>query len=538
MAGEIDINSLPELSAEQAAQIEGSSWLDSIPEMTRSVPEKVLGTGLNVLDTALLGAGDEVVSGLQAPIRAYSEGIPLGEAYDQNLGITRQTMAKFREDNPKTAIGLNLVGGVISPASKIFGAGSGVYNGARAGAMQGAAYGFNSGEGDISDRVETGAEGIVTGGVLGGALGAVGSGLKAMAKKAPEARLSRVAQALGITKTDWKRAADKGRGISYGEDDEALTILDRAVRYVDDNFDVGRMDKDALQKALADARTAEGSKIGSIIKEVDATLTKRGAKVFPDLADVKATLESPKTGNALTQNEMLGKLKSAVETYKEKLSGSLADIESQKRVLQEDIYGKKLLGGIDTSLDSQIATSLKKASEAIISAEKGADKAKAFEAAKKAYANLQIVEQLAGFANYTSKKGAADEELFKMFNTTRGKLTSPAATGGNVGESIGTMIGQPQMGRAAGVLAGLGLGAASYGANTNAGRRGMIRMLEGLPGAVSTGGQLMPSASTLGIAGGGALGMLPHQQENAAAYEYPFPTTSQYDELIARLTGR
>lgn len=545
MADEFNIDDLPELSPQQAATIDGID-LNALPEIRPSPAKSVLGTGLNILDTALLGAGDEIVSGLQAPIRAGMEGIPLSEAYNKNLDITRQTMAGFREENPWTSAGLGVVGGIISPASRLgFGGGS-IAKNIGTGAVQGGVYGFNSGEGDYESRADTGGKGMVTGGAIGGAVGLAGKAMRSLAEAAPEARLSRVAQAMGITKADWKRAADKGRGISQGEDDEALTILDRAVRYVDDNFDVGKLDKKELQSALAKARAEKGSEIGAILAETDAALAAKGKKVFPDLADLKEEF-SGENANVLKSDDVLEKLKSAVNTYKEKLSGTVQGIENQKKAIQNEVFEKRALSGYDPSLDRKISTSLKKATESIVEAEKGTDKKKAFQAAKEAYANLQIVEQLAGFANYVKDKGAADEEFFKMFKTSGGKLTSPTIMGGNTGEAIGQMVGAPGVGRAAGILAGLGIGGASYGANTDAGRRLLIQALKKTPGLVQGSSQFFDRPIPLGVTPGrlgaipvsiglaGAGRALPYQYENEQKYKAA--NRSPYEELIAQLTG-
>lgn len=537
MAGEIDINSLPELSAEQAAQIEGSSWLDSIPEMTRSVPEKVLGTGLNVLDTALLGAGDEIVSGLQAPIRAYSEGIPLGEAYDQNLGITRQTMAKFREDNPKTALGLNVVGGIISPASKLgFGTNT-LGNSVRTGITQGGLYGFGSGEGDLGNRIESGGIGAAGGGIISGGLKLAGSGIKAIGELAGEERLAKIAHVFGLNKADWNKSAKNGQTLIL-EDGKVLTNLNDAVKYVDENFDVANIGERKILPALKD-KMKEGYKpVTAAIEAADEKLAAKGLKIKPKLTEAQKYID----GLAIEKRKpMQAELQSRIADYREGLDGSLGAIQEQKRRLQKLVYSNDPLGSYKKDLDEALGRDFKRTVEEVTDnlgdVEKGTVKKLNDE-----YGMMKTLKDLGVRTQVSRQNPSSNERFLKKYMTSGGSFTSPMIAGTAGGLAIGQFTGNPGLGMAIGTALGAGRGAANLYANTDSGRKLILNGLRGLENyapAVSRGmGYATDAAIPLMGPVASSLGLTPAQRENAAAYEYPFPTTSQYEELIARLTGR
>ncbi len=101
------------------------------------------------------GFGDE----LEARVRAS---IGDGE-YQKNLTKIRSEISKFAEENPKTAIAAEIGGSL--PTAALGGAGLarlGVKGAMKVGGIEGAAYGFGKGEGDLTERGKS----AVTSGVL------------------------------------------------------------------------------------------------------------------------------------------------------------------------------------------------------------------------------------------------------------------------------------------------------------------------------------------------------------------------------------
>ena len=518
-------------------------WVD-VAKMAKSAPEQVLGTGLNVLDTALLGTGDEVVSGLQAPIRAYSEGIPLGEAYDQNLGITRQTMAKFREDNPKTALGLNVVGGIISPASKLgFGTNT-LGNSVRTGITQGGLYGFGSGEGDLGNRIESGGIGAAGGGIISGGLKLAGSGVKALGEWAGDERLSKVAQILGINKNDWNKSAKNGQTL-ITEDGTVLTKLDDAVKYVDENLDVANLGERKILPALK-AKMEEGYKpVTAAIEETDKVLAEKGYRVMPrksNLLEANKYIDDIKEIGAEGKQVLKEDLHDRITNkYKKGLNGSLSDMQKEKQYLQRTTYGSDPLGKYKKGLDGALAKDFQRIIEEVSDRFSGQAEGTVAKA-NAAYGKMKTIKDLSSRTQVSRQNPSQNEGFFKVFKTSGGSLTSPILAGGAAGAGVGQLIGSPGLGMGVGTLLGAGLGVGNLFANTDSGRKLILKGLqnaEAYAPAVARGmGYVTDKAIPLMGPVASSLGLTPAQRENAAAYEYPYPTTSQYDELIARLTGR
>lgn len=104
----------------------------------------------------------------------YKEG-EIGDAYRSGRDAAIKGQAAYRDANPVTAFGADVMGGIANPISRLALPVSGAsmaqkaLQGAKIGAGTGAAYGFGTAPGDLWDR----AEGAAGGGLVGGAVGAV-----------------------------------------------------------------------------------------------------------------------------------------------------------------------------------------------------------------------------------------------------------------------------------------------------------------------------------------------------------------------------
>lgn len=123
-------------------------------------------------------SGDGYFTGLA---RAAGQGLSFGfgdelEAYlrkgdgtyEDKLAEIRSAMSKFAEENPKTALAAELGGSI--PTALLGGAGlarAGLTGAAKVAALEGAAYGFGSGEGGLAERAKSAA----VGGTIGAATG-------------------------------------------------------------------------------------------------------------------------------------------------------------------------------------------------------------------------------------------------------------------------------------------------------------------------------------------------------------------------------
>lgn len=127
-------------------------------------------------DTLSSGTADEITAGLYAPIGATVDavrgrGFDLGRAYDRQLGRERAT-DRYDEQNAPVARGVGQVAGAVALP------GAALSNSTRLGirlgvnGLQGAAYGFGSGEGGFENRARSAAKtGLAT--AVGGEVGRV-----------------------------------------------------------------------------------------------------------------------------------------------------------------------------------------------------------------------------------------------------------------------------------------------------------------------------------------------------------------------------
>ena len=134
------------------------------------------------------GFGDEIVGGIRAlddqlfPSTydfgddVSKEGQSLEEGYKMYRDDVRSSDAEFARENPGSALGLTLAGGVLSPLNKVApGVGTGRAGMAGRGAVEGALAGYGESEADtLGGTLRDAALGGGLGGTVGGALGVGG----------------------------------------------------------------------------------------------------------------------------------------------------------------------------------------------------------------------------------------------------------------------------------------------------------------------------------------------------------------------------
>lgn len=132
-------------------------------------------------ETFTLGLNNEMAGAARAIgplLRGDFAAIP--EAYSSGRNDSIRRTRQARDESPVAAFGMDMVGGMANPIARLLPgsqAGAGMLaNTARSaagGAVGGAAYGFNTAEGDLGDR----GTGALTGGLVGGTVGAAAPAL-------------------------------------------------------------------------------------------------------------------------------------------------------------------------------------------------------------------------------------------------------------------------------------------------------------------------------------------------------------------------
>lgn len=156
------------------------------------------GAGQTLMKGMLLGAQDELEGGIgalldkmtglgaeQAAILGEEE-VSLGENFEGRRQDASDAQRAFAEANPGTALGLELAGGLMSPASAAIGTlakGGSIAKTAGAAALEGGLYGFAENDGDFSERATAGVKFAGGGAVLGGTLAKAGQALKGRAER-------------------------------------------------------------------------------------------------------------------------------------------------------------------------------------------------------------------------------------------------------------------------------------------------------------------------------------------------------------------
>ena len=177
-------------------------------------------------DMLSFGTADEITAGL-------SSGLGLWGDYDKDLTETRNAYKAAQDANPMTYLGGQVAGGIL-PAIVSGGAsapaslGALALQGAKTGLMQGAAYGFGSGEGGVGNRLASAAGGAALGAGAGAGGALIGRGVSKLA----DMGASKAGQAIGrVTGSAARLTPDERKGaamVAQSMDNLGLTVDDAA----------------------------------------------------------------------------------------------------------------------------------------------------------------------------------------------------------------------------------------------------------------------------------------------------------------------
>lgn len=169
---------------------------------------------------ATLSWGDEIASGIRALAEGVVPGGPtMGEAYRASMDIEKEGLDKYRSAHPKTALGLELGGGLVSGLAATAATGGlggaaltptltrAIATGAGIGAMEGA----GSASGGLGQRTLGAGKGAALGAATTGALGGAAKGVRKLLPIGPRKDLTKLAQAAADDETSLTAIANAGR---------------------------------------------------------------------------------------------------------------------------------------------------------------------------------------------------------------------------------------------------------------------------------------------------------------------------------------
>lgn len=364
---------------EPAAPPQQAGWLGGVMDA-----EAAFRAGANQGMT--FGFGDELYAGVTAPFRAIpglfdGSGYDIGRAYEEGLGLTRETIERDLARNPTAGMVGDVVGSVVTGGTLAKG-GVTLMNGAKStipsmaarGAAEGAIYGGVSGagraEGGVEDRLREAAWGAGLGAATGGVLGA-GTGYLASRsakaavptvgdlKAAAGARYKVAEQSgvvaprpatIGLSDTMHSIAVKEGLVSPTGRISGSYPKIAEILKTVDD-YANGTMSVPQMQSVRRTLQDAAGSidkgerRIGKIMLDKFDEFT---SSLAPALREGDALYHQAKKGEAIEQAIELARIRS--NQYSQ--SGMENALRTEFRALQRKIAKGQLRGLSQAEIDA------------------------------------------------------------------------------------------------------------------------------------------------------------------------------------------
>ena len=345
---------IPSLASDPIGALTSSDWWLTRPSGERvSAGQALSGPLLKALQGFSFGTGDEIVSGLAAPISAgisqfTDSPMGIGEAYNKILPDVRGMEKSLDEASPVVSTGLEISGALKLPGLGIYKAVDAAipaaktlpqalsrigYKGtalAAEGGLMGSAYGFGKGEGGIQNRTESAMQGAKTGAKYSALLGtpfAAGSEAVALnANKVKSVGKDLQRYAYGARQADYAKTSKE---IDYFDivDDEVASLTKKTM---DEMIGQGTLGKDTNPAKTTAAIIKERVKQSKALKSVIAAFDK--SKKTLTTVDFSRARKYVEDGNvdADKVDDFLKEIDTLEEAIKSKGKGKLAYLQAQK----------------------------------------------------------------------------------------------------------------------------------------------------------------------------------------------------------------
>jgi len=198
------------------------------------------------LDGVLFGGGDEYLAGLAAAFGVQPDGqggarwfqydLPIAERYETALNQIRAEQRAYSDENPGRALTAELTGalstalvpaGQIGAATRMGSTPARMATGAAAGGAMAGIYGFNEGEGGVSNRAEGAADAAPFGALFGATAPLIGRGLEAYLNRRAGTTALRNAASQALPRAELRAA---GNALYQRADDAGVAVAPEAFR--------------------------------------------------------------------------------------------------------------------------------------------------------------------------------------------------------------------------------------------------------------------------------------------------------------------
>lgn len=348
-----EAKTIPSLFDDPLSALTSSDWWLTRPGGERITPGQALvGPVEKVLSGATFGLGDEIISGVSAPVASLASQLTenplsLGQAYDAALSDVRGIDQSLSTASPvaSAALGIGgalkapLVGAVskvkswLTPAETLGQAAKNValLTGAAGaeGAVYGGAYGFGEGEGGLVSRLDSASDSAVSGAKIGALLGApisaLSEGASLYGPQIREAGENFLRRSVGARASDYSKTAKELSVLDIAED-QVQSATKKALNNLEAKglFDKARDPSKTLANVLREEKKL-GSRVATLIGEADEA----GVRAQSTFKRARAYLEEGKVP-ANQVDDYLQRLDELQAAIQEKGAGRVAYTQQQK----------------------------------------------------------------------------------------------------------------------------------------------------------------------------------------------------------------